>query len=77
MSEQSSRSQIYTEVMMTKLESNIEDIRATTNKLEKQVMDIQKKIQQVVWIAIGAGGMLVISSLGLTDFLQRIIFGRI
>jgi len=69
--------QIMTEVRMHKLETNVEDIQQTVNKLEEQVVDIQKKLHQVVWIAIGAGGMLVISNLGLTEFIQRVVFGRI
>jgi len=69
--------QIMTEVRMHKLETNVEDIQKTVNKLEGQVVDIQKKLYQVVWIAIGAGGMLIISNLGLTEFIQRVVFGRI
>ena len=71
------KTQIYTEVRMNKLEANVEDIREVANKLEEQVENIQRKVQQVIWIAIGAGGTLVISSLGLTEFLQRVVFGRI
>ena len=55
------------------LERDILDIRKSAVQMEETLIGLQRNIQQIKWIAVGAGGTFLINSLGLLPLIQKLL----